>query len=147
MRKLIPIIALLILASCGKSEPEPNQIRFAKVNSLPIIEVTINGKNARLLVDTGASQSLLDVTASQRYGFNAFEVDDEFHGIGGVSTVFEVNKATVRYRDSLLNANFKAADLGHLRRSYGISGIVGSDWLRKRAAQINYSNNMITLMP
>lgn len=148
MKKLITIMMLLVvLTGCKREDPQPNQIRFAKVNNLPIIEAEINGKKARLLVDTGASQSLLDLTSQKRYEFEAYELKDEFHGIGGQTTIFSVHRAVVKYRDSTLNANFHAADLSHLRKTYGIIGIVGSDWLRRQRANINYNTNLITLSP
>lgn len=147
MKKLLIILMILLVTACSKPEPQPNQLRFAKVNNIPLVEVEINGKRGRLLIDTGASQSLIDLTSADKYNFTTYKLDEHFHGIGGSTHIYDVRNIKVTYRDSLIRIPFKAADIKHLRTNYGIIGILGSDWLKRNNATVNYKTNLVTIEP
>src|SRR6185369_17155949 len=93
MRNLL-VLALLVLCGCGSEPRVPPSSEMAQVVTLPMqldevhasIEVTVNGRPARLLLDTGADQIVLSATAAQRLGLPVRSTGTRGFGAAGTYT-------------------------------------------------------------
>ena len=120
-------------------------------NNLPFVKVTINGKEALMLLDTGSSSSLIDINQLKNYGLTAmFIIGSTFGGIGGsspMSDVTNLNKITIGKQE--YSANFLATDLRGVRNlirdgvNVEITGILGSDFFEYHKAIIDYNRNTL----
>src|SRR3954470_4796432 len=77
VHKVLPaILAVVALSACGSDPTLPAADDPTAVVTLPMqlngahasVEVTINGKSARMLLDTGADQIVLSPGAAERLG-------------------------------------------------------------------------------
>lgn len=140
---LLSILALF-LCSCGASRTTDGVIHFSQPNKMAVVYVEINGKKETLLIDTGASQSLIDVTLKDRLNYSLVNAGVTYNGLGGHQASYHTKGIEVKYKDRVLNINFKAVDLKNVRNSLGISGVIGSDYLTKNKLIINYGNSTIS---
>jgi len=112
---------------------------------LPTINVEINGKPAKLLIDTGADSSILDYTADTIYGFR-YDKNVPItigKGLGGISLIYGVEDVVLVHKTDTLNVKFKSTDLSLIRLNSGIIGIIGSDFLYRNNYIIDYKNRNI----
>lgn len=142
MRKFLTVISFVLIVGC-KPEPQPNEMRFHSVNNLPVVTVDINGKSGRLLVDTGASVSIIHAKEAGRYGFSTGKAKDPIFGIGGGSDALTAYNVRVSYRDSIINTDFIALDIADVKRNVGVVGILGSDWLNRNKITIDYKTKTL----
>lgn len=120
-----------------------------------LVNIRVNGKAARLLIDTGASKSVFDQKRCARFiSSDSFENHDKLSTGLGTSTMkshlaiidrISLGKMQVR--------NYKTVviDLSHVNVAYGelkqkpIDGVLGSDILRKHKAIIDYGKMQLIL--
>jgi predicted aspartyl protease len=120
-----------------------------------LIKAKINGKNAKLLIDTGASRSVFD-----QEKIRAFVNDKFFEKHDKLSTGLGTNSmptSTVTIKSfklgELLIENFNAVllDLQHVNTTYvqlgykAIDGVLGNDVLMRYKAVIDYKKLTLTL--
>lgn len=99
----------------------------------PHVNVTINGREAEALVDTGSSFTLIDqsLTTTEPDATTSIETaTGELKKVHGPTRLSVDGKPTSVYVTEGINS--------------GIS-ILGTDWLRKNSALIDYTNNRILL--
>lgn len=145
MKKTIILIAVLIFTSCTERQIEPNIINFEVKNNLPIIKATINGKGVKLLVDSGASSSIIDYTLKDKLAFQTYNEDGgvTYNGIGGSTQGHSVTNLALKYNDSILHVKFRAIYFKNVRNSLGVAGVLGSDYLLKNGLILDYTNKQI----
>ena len=150
MKKLITLLIFLSLASCNKDakankDNEIDTLQLTKDNDLLFLEVTINDKKANLLLDTGANLSALDSSNSKKYGYSVEEdMLSSIAGIGGTASGIIVTDAKVLYDGKLkIEPEFKALKLKNIHHK--IDGILGSDYLIKNSATVDYKNSLLIL--
>lgn len=122
-----------------------NPISFSMGKGVPIIEIKINGKKAKLLIDTGASLNILAKEDSRNYKFNVYSLRNasEITGIGGTKQMLGVSKAKITIDDVDYRIPFKSISLRIVKRKLGIVGIIGSRWLNQQDYVIDYNTNTI----
>ena len=120
-----------------------------------LIKAKINGKNAKLLIDTGASRTVFD--QEKILGFvndKFFEKHDKLSTGLGTNSMPTSTVTIKSFRLSELQIeNFNAVllDLQHVNTTYGqlgysaIDGVLGNDILAKYKAIINYKKLTLTL--
>ena len=141
---IISIVFLLVFTSCNKDKDIPNSIKFSTTNTLPLINIEINGINGKLLVDTGANISMIDYHVAKKYGFNIINMDDmEVTGVGGVRKVYHTMGIKTYYNGDPMYVRFKSADMKNIRLQLGIVGIIGSDYLLQHNMVIDYKNKVL----
>jgi hypothetical protein len=147
MKKIILLIILSLMTitiSCKKDKPIPESIKFSIPEQLPIINVTINGKKAKLLLDTGASSSLIDSNLAEKYGFSVYNlIDMDVNGIGGSQKLYHTKGVEVYYLEQPMYVRFKSTDLRDIRLQLGIVGVVGTDYLQQHEMVIDYKNKVL----
>ena len=114
-------------------------------NDMHFMCVTLNGKKTRLLIDTGASKSLLDISQAEKFGFNyAILSRNQYVGIGGAIDIYVVYDYKIQER----HISFLGADLEEVTHYFRISdmdivGIIGSDFLESYNTRIDFVNNKL----
>lgn len=117
-----------------------------------VVAVEINGKAANMLVDTGASMSLLDDNRKDEYGYaRRNKLSGTLTGVGGEqSDVWHVKDIDVRLQ-GLPVYQFLMTDLsgvaGSIRKETGIdiAGIIGLPQIKDLEMKIDADNNLIKL--
>ena len=64
------------------------------VNNRPLVEVGINGVKAKMLIDTGASRSILSAPKMRKMGNEPTPSDVSFSGVGGTRNALELTLKT-----------------------------------------------------
>lgn len=113
-----------------------------------------NGENGKWTIDTGASKTVFDLNLTQHFTFtNSIHTDVQSAGIGdsqietqsGNLSVFRIGD----FKTDMLSVAL--IDLQHVNKLYAqfsdekIVGLLGSDFLLKYQAQIDYKNLRIKL--
>lgn len=137
------------------------------VNSIPLIVLPIdedgyhflinaemNGKKAKLLIDTGASRSVFDKNRINRFSENEFTTTEALSTGLGTNTMesHTINLDSLKLGDLVLK-DFEAVllDLSHVNGSYlnmqleAIDGVLGSDLLMKYKAVIDFKKGVLKL--
>lgn len=147
MKKFILILVCCILVltfSCKKEDSTNyNEILFTQYRNLPIISVTINGKEAKLLVDTGATENMLNLSSKSYYNFSTRETGRKVNGVGGFKYIEEVYNANIKYKDSVISIDFVAIDMNTIKEELGVQGLIGSSFLEKHGYSVNFKDNKI----
>ncbi len=155
-RVSIYILASFLLQGCISeriaSGALDSSIDFETHNNIIIVEAYVNEKWAKFVVDTGASISLLDFNQSKKYRFN-YSIDPETRltGFGGRSKLMRTSDVSFQFKEvTNYHPNFFASDLSGLNRilsqhNQKILGILGSDFLKRNGAIIDYSANKIDI--
>jgi len=143
MKKLI--ITLLVIISFSCQTEKENKLDFHLHNNLPMINAQINGMPVKLLVDTGASLSLIDTSTEFFLNFTRdYDVPVIIgDGVGGPLYIYGVKDIILEYEDKTLYVNFKGADLSDIRKNSGIVGIIGADYLSQYNLVIDFYNRKI----
>jgi len=115
------------------------------------VTLQVNGKPCVFLVDTGGGATLIDISKKDWYQLSPQAVRDYAAGIGSATPlvrttgIFSINGTEFR-NDSLflmdisyVNAEFKKT------RSRQVDGVLGTDFLEKHKAIIDYSRSALYL--
>lgn len=109
------------------------------------MKTSINGKAYYLLIDTGASKSLLDITQSEDVGFEYLLLaKDKYVGIGGVTDVY----VTFSYKMDDVFITFMGCDLSEVisyfdKDGMHIIGVLGADFFETHKAKIDFTTNIL----
>lgn len=113
--------------------------------NLIIVKVTVNGVSKNLVLDTGASSTVIDNETADQLGLKRIGEADAIVG-GGKIRVLMLQVDTIRI-DSLVLHDFicGAADIGSIKLLLGedISGVLGFDFLSKFKITIDYQGRRI----
>ena len=120
-----------------------------------ICKAKVNGKNVRLLIDTGASRTVFDQERIQQFVSNETFVKNEKLSTGlGTNSMPTSTVSLKSFKlGDLKIENFTAVllDLQHVNSTYGslghsaIDGVLGNDILMKHKAIIDYSKKVLKL--
>lgn len=148
----LAILLLLVFTSSRTIETTIMKM-YKTPRGLFYVDLKVNDKSGDFLIDTGASFSILDVSKSKRYDFE-FQSDKNQKaaiGIGGVCEKYNVSNYKTKYKNEDLDLKFKGMNLFTLSQSFRVNhdinliGIVGSDFLIKNNAIIDYYHGEIIL--
>jgi|GEM_PF-617519 len=143
------ILFSLLLISCATTPPEfsGQVIKLKEKKGMHFVEITLNGIKSKLLLDTGASKSLLDISQAEVYGFNYTLLSkNQYVGLGGLLDVY----ITYDYKVVEFFIPFLGADLSEIQNYFKkdgifIVGVLGSDFLESKMASINFETNKLYL--
>lgn len=133
-------------------------IRFLKIESDGYhlqIKAKINGKNANLLIDTGASKTVFDKARLAAFIKGAMIEEHDRLSTGLGTTSMQSHQAMLKKLTlgSLVIENYLAValDLSHVNETYAklgykpIDGVLGSDILKDYKAVIDYAGKKMRL--
>ena len=150
------LVALFFIFGCVEQEEsflDDRIIKFTSVNKLPVVEGKINNKKAFFIIDSGASISVLDEDQSNTYNFYYQQLEDisQAAGYGGNFNYGHAYDAEISLGGLDLYTEYKTKDISDIvdvikqNDHIIVTGIIGSDIMKKYKFIINYSNNTITL--
>ena len=154
-------IVMVSIAACSParnvsvSTGLSQSIRFQTAGRIPVIEVILNGKPARFIIDTGASVSVLNEPDAGYYGFRVidpfFLADIEVTGFADTSLMKQTANCTLEIgRLKITHLRFKSKNISHLtsllyrNECVRVAGILGSDMFTQYRMQIDFMNKTIT---
>ena len=128
------------------------KIEIVSTNHL-IIECKLNGINARFILDSGASNSCIDLLSVDKYGINSKKhiekassatsiINETFYSENNILEIKELKK---------INFNIFLFDMTFINNSLKdngvekVDGIIGGDIMREYKANINYNKRMLIL--
>jgi hypothetical protein len=119
------------------------------------LDIRVNNKPARMLLDTGASHTVFDIGAlKQMYsGIELHENEDKATGLGSNSVENFIAEISLLNLGGLRIADYQVGvmDLSHVNEKYRniglpiIAGVLGSDILMEYKSIINYGSGVLTL--
>ena len=148
--KKIAIILVIFLFGCVSQQNTVTYdfkeiIGLYENNKMLFINVTLNGRPAKLLIDTGASKSLLDINFAEEYGYKCYPLAiDKYIGLGGLHDVY----AIANYDIDEFFTPFLGTDLGEITGYFKdagveIVGVLGADFLEMHRAVIDFEKNLM----
>ncbi|SHK18919.1 clan AA aspartic protease, TIGR02281 family [Rubritalea squalenifaciens DSM 18772] len=126
-----------------RSDLKPHPLHIAK-NHITI-DVLINGKPAHLLLDTGASSTIIYSDAAERLGLDSLKVDGRVRGAGGINQAsigvhsidqMQIGAATVDSIPALIG------DIGKVKNEK-VDGILGADALLSFKPILDYGSQQL----
>lgn len=122
-------------------------------NIHPIISSEINGMNANWIIDTGASKTVFDI--NRKIDYYLLQEKDEFHSIEATENPINVKLAELKPvlfgTSEILKLKVALIDLSHINVIYKkagapkICGLIGSDFLLRHNAVIDYKRAILSL--
>lgn len=117
-----------------------------------IIEVSINGKKGYMLVDTGASLSLLDINCLKSFNIEqGAKMAGEITGVGGQGkSAYYLKKADIHLQGIKIH-QVVGTDISEVASSirkttgYSISGIIGLPQIKSAEMKIDADNGIIKI--
>lgn len=136
---------MVFLISCAAYNWGGNEVTLIEHYDLHFVNIKVNGKPGVLLVDTGASKSLLDINKAEEYGFETlFLSKNQYVGIGGVTDIYVI----YNYKIEGPWVTFLGADLSEIQEFFNkddvkIIGILGVDFLENNNCTLDFSKNKL----
>ena len=119
-----------------------------------LVKTKIGRRFYYLILDTGASESVLDKNLPENL-FTSIDIDEDAQTYGiqseNIKTAVGVVKTFVLGELKLKNQSFHLVDLSQINELYGnfidfqISGLIGSDFLNQFQATVSYKTGKLTL--
>ena len=152
---LILFILILISFKISRSQiierHSTNKIEFEYKNGLPYILCHLNDKPAYFLIDTGASVTVFNLSLKKHYNVESvvnIGVIVSATGHRQLIKLIELTKLEINSKNYILNTGL---DLNSVFNAVNkktdtlYAGIIGTDFLKKHNALINYKNKIIYL--
>jgi len=147
MRHFIFIIIFLTGCAIQRDIPPQPVISLYEHNDMHFLNVTLNGKKTMLLIDTGASKSILDISKAEEYDFDFVMLSkQQYIGLGGRQDIY----AVYDYKIDEMFISFLGTDLSEItgyfkQENINIVGVLGADYLEQHNIIIDFKKNeMIT---
>jgi len=130
------------------------KIKLKKINTNHFeIKAKLNGVNGRFILDTGASNSCMDITLADKFNLKVTDSDTKAAGAGaiGMETKIAANNTIKLKSWKYKNLNLVLLDLTHVNTALtehnakAVDGIIGADILEKGKAIIDYKNKCVYL--
>lgn len=130
------------------------KIKLKKINTNHFeIKGKINGVKGRFILDTGASNSCIDINLAEKFKLDLKDSDTKAAGAGAIGMETKVsskNKIQLK-RWVLQSFNLVLLDLSHVNTALtehnanAVDGIIGADILEKGNAIIDYKYKCVYL--
>ena len=152
--KITIAMAALMLAgqmTADASDADRVQVPFSYSRSGHLlITAKIGGKSACFIVDSGAQMSVIHSKQAKHLGLSLKKGSHSVGGVdGGVMSSSSVEVPSIRFeRTNYKKPAFMAVDLSHVEPAAGnkkLCGLIGSDFLTKHGAIIDFRNKTLSL--
>lgn len=113
------------------------------------VDVMIDGKKARLLLDTGAMATIIKTSSVEKFDLEMKAANVQAGGVGGGAQIkgkVDVEKLELG-GDAAGRQTFYVMDLAHLPQNYAnnLDGILGGDFFKEKKALFDYSGGVLWL--
>ena len=143
VRAALSFLAFLcLLLSAGAQE-----IPFEFVDGYILVHARVNAHPVTLLVDSGASASVLSLSSARRLHVplgDPLPVD----GVNAGALAFQIGPITAEARGLVLSQMTLATDLSNAAQlcSVPVDGLIGADFFKGRMVQIDYASQRLRLL-
>jgi len=143
VRAALSFLAFLcLLLSAGAQE-----IPFEFVDGYILVHARVNAHPVTLLVDSGASASVLSLSSARRLHVplgDPLPVD----GVNAGALAFQIGPITAEARGLVLSQMTLATDLSNAAQlcSVPVDGLIGADFFKGRMLQIDYASQRLRLL-
>lgn len=129
-------------------------IKLKKINTNHFeIKVILNGVKGRFILDTGASNSCVDIELANKFKLQVEDSETKAAGAGAIGMETKLaSQNTLEIKDwKYNNCTIVLLDLTHVNtaltehKAKAVDGIIGADILEKGDAIIDYKNKCIYL--
>lgn len=129
-------------------------IKLKKINTNHFeLKATLNGVKGRFILDTGASNSCIDFSLSEKFKLKVEDSDTKAAGAGAIDLDTKTSsKNTIQISNWRYNSfNLVLLDLTHVNTALtehnaeAVDGIIGADILEKGKAIIDYGSKRLFL--
>lgn len=154
MKILLSLTTVLLLTIFSLQAQEIVHIED-RFDRKPIVKMKLNGKNIWVLLDTGSSINLLDLSSMKKYKFKTYEQASDARNVIGLGSdemqLLEVGDVDLVYKGVTLKGKFLTYDISNLITSFhaesgiAISGIIGSELMGKYGFVIDMKSNKASL--
>jgi len=143
VRKLLPLLALLAFIASAKAR----EIPFDFVDGYILVHASVNAQPVTLMVDSGASASVLSLEAARRLHLavgDALPVD----GVEADGVAYQIQGVTPTAGEIALGSFGLALDLRNAAQlcSERVDGLVGADFFHGRVTQIDYAHRRLCIL-
>lgn len=148
--KLFKLLSILLitsfLSSCSIQKELPDGRKYFQLvefNDMHFLNITLNGKKTKLLIDTGASKSLLDISQAENFGFEYVLISrEQYIGIGGLQDINVVYNYNIEEIYIFCLGTDLSEVIGYFTRNgIHIAGIIGSDFIEGNKVTIDFVKN------
>lgn len=150
----LSIFALFILRS-NSLDHASAEISFQLLDQKPVIEVSLNGRPATFLLDTGSDLTIVDASAARSFGFKLHDVAGnrgKVAGIGGQKQNIQLaTQVDLKVGGKSIFASFAGTRLSHMNAYFNtkgkkpLIGIIGADVMQLYGFVIDYESNKVLL--
>jgi predicted aspartyl protease len=139
---------ILAMQAAAQDTPKCHLQQIAEIpvifrNNKPLVQVTINGRKALMLADSGAVRSLLFKAGAESVGLSPVGTDATFAGVGGIRGAYEVTIPRFGLGDTTVNNLRLFVIDGGLGRD--VIGVFGADLLGQTDVEFDISHGAIRL--
>ncbi len=146
--RIIPALLLLLSVSACAGGPEPGcslekiaELPVDFSHNVPLVTVQINGKPARMIIDTGSDGTVVTQRAAARLGVAAGPDTRKLGGAGGPATVAVARADSIAIGSGVeKNERVAIADMPNL----GADGLIGIDVLVAYELDLDVPNRRAT---
>jgi predicted aspartyl protease len=130
------------------------KINLKKINTNHFeMKAVLNGVKGRFILDTGASNSCIDITLADTFKLKVEDSETKAAGAGAIGMETKIaTKNTLQIKDwKFKNCTIVLLDLTHVNTALtehnakAVDGIIGADILEKGEAIIDYKNKCVYL--
>lgn len=130
------------------------KITLSKINTNHFeVKAKINGVKGRFILDTGASNSCIDINLAEKFKLTFKDSETKAAGAGATGMETKISeKNSLKIKEWKYKAlNIVLLDLSHVNTALTehnaepVDGIIGADVLKKGKAVIDYGNNNLFL--
>jgi hypothetical protein len=146
------IFALLIVRS-NSLDHAYSELSFELLDHKPVVEVTLNGRPATFMLDTGSDLTLVDASAARSFGFKLHDVagnGGKVAGIGGQKQSIQLaTQVDLKVGGKSIFASFAGTRLSHMNAYFHtkgkkpLIGIIGADAMQLYGFVIDYESNTV----
>jgi predicted aspartyl protease len=129
-------------------------IKLKKINTNHFeLKATLNGIKGRFILDTGASNSCIDIMLADKFKLQVEDSDTKAAGAGAIGMDTKISSQNhIQMKDwKYSNFNVVLFDLTHVNTALtehnanAVDGIIGADVLEKGKAIIDYNDKCLYL--
>jgi hypothetical protein len=143
------LLALFLLTPLpNRARPDVLRLPFRSAHSMIVVQARVNGSQIALLLDTGATRTIVSSRVYGNVPFQLRSIERTSHsaGIVGDSVILPVNLELANH--AWAGQRVAIMNLDGLSQVFGIQfdGLLGQDILREfHSVRINYRNHVIEL--
>jgi hypothetical protein len=153
MKKFLCLSAIIFFSSFTFAPQDYEFIKIINLVRKPIVEGTLNGKVAYFLLDTGSDITILNSNDSDKYNFKVVLREygrQKVASFGGIqSDILNAYNINLQLGSQLIDTEVYSYDLTpvieslRLKTKIKISGIIGSNIMKKYGFVIDYTNQEV----